>query len=67
MTSIERTAYPQFKRLTSARMLHVSFTPNADEIGWARERTSAPEALFAVVLALKCYQKMARFPRSGCR
>jgi len=27
MTSIERTAYPQFKRLTSARVLHVSFTP----------------------------------------
>lgn len=64
MTSIERTAYPQFKRLTSARMLHVSFTPNADEISWARERISTPEALFAVVLALKCYQKMARFPRA---
>nr|WP_061081902.1 DUF4158 domain-containing protein [Nocardiopsis alborubida] len=65
MTSIERTAYPQFKKLTSARMLHVSFTPNADEIGWATERTNTPEALFAVVLALKCYQKMTRFPSAG--
>ncbi|WP_157982471.1 hypothetical protein [Nocardiopsis sp. FIRDI 009] len=57
MTSIERTAYPQFKKLTSARMLHLSFTPNADETKWATKLTSTPETLFAVVLALKCYQK----------
>jgi len=27
VTSIERTAYPEFKRLTTARVLHVFFTP----------------------------------------
>ncbi|MET9066899.1 hypothetical protein ABZW82_17725 [Streptosporangium sandarakinum] len=41
MTSIARTAYPQFKRLTSARVLHVFFTPTADEIDWAQERPLA--------------------------
>ena len=56
MTSIERTAYPQFRRLTSARVLHVFFTPTAEEIGWAQERTVAQESLFALVLALKCFQ-----------
>jgi TnpA family transposase len=61
VTSIERTAYPQFRRLTSARVLHVFFTPMAEEIAWARERTASPESLFALVLALKCFQKMARF------
>ncbi|HLN67654.1 MAG TPA: DUF4158 domain-containing protein, partial [Streptosporangiaceae bacterium] len=61
MTSIERTAYPQFRRLTSARVLHVFFTPTAEEIGWAKERTAGQESLFALVLALKCFQKMARF------
>ena len=61
MTSIERTAYPQFSRLTSARVLHVFFTPAAEEIAWAQERTASPESLFALVLALKCFQKMARF------
>ena len=61
MTSIERTAYPQFRRLTSARVLHLFFTPTAEEIAWARERTAGPESLFALVLALKCFQKMARF------
>ena len=42
VTSIERTAYPQFKRLTSARVLHVFFTPSEDEAAWARERTETP-------------------------
>ena len=42
-------------------MLHVFFTPMAEEIAWARERTAGPESLFALVLALKCFQKMARF------
>ncbi len=61
MTSIERTAYPQFNRLTSARVLHVFFTPAADEVAWARERTASPAALLALVVDLKCFQKMARF------
>ncbi|WP_230881849.1 DUF4158 domain-containing protein [Planomonospora sp. ID91781] len=61
LTSIEWTAYPQFKRLTSARALHVFFTPTADEVDWAQERVTEPQALPAVVVALKCFQKMARF------
>ena len=51
----------QFKRLTSARVLHVFFAPTTEEIAWARERTKEPAALFALVLDLKCFQKMARF------
>jgi hypothetical protein len=31
LTSIERTAYPQFRWLTTARVLHVFFTPTEDE------------------------------------
>ncbi|MEV5322724.1 Tn3 family transposase [Nonomuraea sp. NPDC052634] len=62
MTWIERTAYPQFKRLTSARVLHVFFTPSSEEVAWAEQRTGSLESRFALVLALKCFQKMARFP-----
>jgi hypothetical protein len=65
VTSIERTAYPQFKKLTSARVLHVFFTPTAEEIAWSRERTKTPEAWFVQVLDLKCFQKMARFCSLG--
>jgi hypothetical protein len=61
LTSIERTAYPQFRRLTTARVLHVFFTPTEDEAAWARERTESPEALLVLVADLKCFQKMARF------
>jgi Domain of unknown function (DUF4158) len=61
VTSIERTAYPRFRRLISARALHVSVTPAAEEIAWARDRTAGPESLLALVLMLKCFQKMARF------
>ena len=50
MTSIERTAYPQFRRLTSARVLHVFFTPSEDEAAWARERTETPESLVALLV-----------------
>jgi hypothetical protein len=58
VTSIERTAYPQFRRLTSARVLHVFFTPSDDEVEWARDRSESAESL---LVALKCFQKMARF------
>jgi Domain of unknown function (DUF4158) len=65
VTSIERTAYPQFRRLTSARVLHVFFTPSDDEVGWARERSETTESLLALLVALKCFQKMARVLPAG--
>jgi hypothetical protein len=42
VTSIERTAYPQFKRLTSARTLHVFFTPTAEEKAWPPSAPTPP-------------------------
>jgi hypothetical protein len=65
LTSIERTAYPQFRRLTTARVLHVFFTPTEDEVAWARERTLNPEVMLTLVVDLKCFQKMARFCSRG--
>ena len=41
MASVERTAYPRFRRFMSARELHVFCTPAAEEIAWARENASA--------------------------
>ncbi|MFF5213531.1 hypothetical protein [Streptosporangium sp. NPDC000396] len=48
MAWIGRTAYPQFKRLTSARVLHVFFTPTIEEMAWAQERTGSPGSYFGV-------------------
>lgn len=63
MASIERTAYPQFPRLMSARELHVFYTPSDEEIEWAGTATDSNGSLLGMVLALKCFQRMGRFPK----
>ncbi|MFF6851766.1 DUF4158 domain-containing protein [Streptomyces antimycoticus] len=65
MTSIERTAYPRFKRLMSAREMHVFFTSKREEIEWVQEWTRSGEHLLALALALKCYQKLGYFPKAA--
>jgi len=45
VTSIERTAYPRFKRLPSARELHVFYTPQPGEVAWARGVAGSDENL----------------------
>jgi TnpA family transposase len=65
VTSVERTAYPIFPKMVLARDLHVFFTPSPDEVVWAREKTDTDEHLLALTLALKCFQKMGRFPRAS--
>ncbi len=62
MASIERTAYPRFKRTVTARELHESFTPSLGEIDWARELTRSPEHLLALVVLLKAFQRLGYFP-----
>lgn len=63
MASIERTAYPQFPRLMSARELHVFYTPSDEEIEWVGTATDSDGSLLGMVLALKCFQRMGRFPK----
>jgi len=36
MASVERIAYPRFKRTISSRELHEAFTPGTVEVTWAR-------------------------------
>jgi len=65
VASIERTAYPRFKRAVPVRGLHEAFTPAAGEIAWAREQTRTPEHLLALVVLLKSCHRLGVFPRSG--
>ncbi|WP_327064369.1 DUF4158 domain-containing protein [Kitasatospora sp. NBC_01302] len=62
MTSIERTAYPRFKRLITARELHLFFSPSREEVLWSRERADSEDRQLSLLL-LKSYQRMARFPK----
>jgi hypothetical protein len=49
VTSVDRTAYPAFARVVSARELAESFTPTEAEIEWARGRTQDERHLLALV------------------
>ena len=52
MASIERTAYPRFRRVVSAREL-ADLTPTADDVAWARQLSRTDEHLLALVLSLR--------------
>ena len=63
LTSIDRTAYPRFARMVSARELADVFTPSEDEVVWAREKTTSGQHLLALVVWLKCHQRLRYFPQ----
>ncbi|MGG7569023.1 DUF4158 domain-containing protein [Streptomyces sirii] len=65
MTSIERTAYPRFKRLITARELHLFFAQTREGAAWAAERMDSDGHQLALLLALKFYERMGRFPKPG--
>lgn len=67
MASIDRTAYPRFKRVVSARELAEAFTPTADEVEWARSKTATEQHFLALVVLLKCYQRLGYFFEAGRR
>jgi Domain of unknown function (DUF4158) len=64
MASIERTAYPRFGRLVTAREL-ASLCPSEDEVLWARAHARSDRHLLALVLSLTCFQRLGYFPRAG--
>jgi hypothetical protein len=58
VASIERTAYPRFRRMISGRELDEVFTPTQDEVSWARARTTTEQHRLALLVWLKCYQRL---------
>ena len=50
MPAIEDVTVSRFKRFMSARELHVFYTPQPDEIAWAREAAGSDEHLLALVV-----------------
>src|ERR1019366_8593213 len=62
LTSIDRTAYPRFRRTMSAREIADVFTPSAEEVEWARDKTTAPPNMLALVACLKSFQYLGYIP-----
>ena len=65
MTWIERTAYPRLPRAVAPKELRESFTPSGDEVVWARAHTQSDRHLLALLVALKCYQRLGYFPSAA--
>src|SRR5260370_12339709 len=63
VTSIDRTAYPRFKRMITTREVAGSFTPSNEEIEWARDMTLSDPRLLALTVWLKSYQRLGYFPK----
>ncbi|MBL8470801.1 MAG: Tn3 family transposase [Rhodocyclaceae bacterium] len=62
MASIERTAYPRFKRSPSQRELETLYTPTEDEVSFARLIARKAQPRFGLLLLLKAFQRLGYFP-----
>jgi hypothetical protein len=62
MASIERTAYPRFKRSPTGQEVEALYTPTDDEIQFARIIARKPQPRFGLLLLLKAFQRLGYFP-----
>jgi TnpA family transposase len=62
LTSIERTAYPRFESEFSEKILVELYTPSEDEIEFAKGLARQPDQQLALLIALKCVQRLGYFP-----
>lgn len=62
MASIERTAYPRFKRTPTAEELNQLYTPTAEEIALAQKHAQAVGHQFTLLILLKAFQRLGYFP-----
>jgi len=63
MASIERTAYPRFKRRPSAQELGEVYTPTAEELVFIRESARGPSPTLTVAVLLKSMQRLGYLAR----
>lgn len=55
MASIERTAYPRFKRNPIAKELETLYTPTEDELHFANAVSRKESSRFSILLLLKAF------------
>ena len=63
MTSIERTAYPRFKRYYTPHELKTIYTPTTEEKLFASEHTNNQSNYLNLLLLLKTFQRLGYFPK----
>jgi Domain of unknown function (DUF4158) len=63
VASIERTAYPRFKRYYTPNELDKIYTPTRIEIAFALKVTAGEENYFNLLVLLKVFQRLGYFPK----
>ena len=58
MTSIERTAYPRFKRQFTTKELTEIYTPTSSEIAFAYSTTKGENNVLNLLVILKSFQRL---------
>ncbi len=54
--SIQRTAYPRFKRMFGTRDLQEHYTPTQQEWNFVQQATRLPQLRFNMIVLLKVFQ-----------
>lgn len=62
MASIERTAYPQFKRNPVVRELVAAYTPTEADIAFVSSNARQLAHRLTLAVFLKCFQRLGYFP-----
>src|SRR5699024_5426821 len=62
LASIERTAYPRFKRMVTQKELNKVYTPQPEEVNFIFSMTRGSHNRFNAMLLLKSFQKLGYFP-----
>ena len=62
MASIERTAYPRFKRSPLAKELDALYTPTVEDLSFALKFARKPQLRFGLLVLLKSFQRLGYFP-----
>lgn len=62
MASIERTAYPRFKKVLTGRELNEFYTPSEEEAMFSRATVRGDVSLLCFVILLKAFQRFSYFP-----
>ncbi len=63
MASIERTAYPRFKRYFTPDELREIYTPTTTEIAFSLANTTGQKNFFNLIVLLKSFQRLGYFPQ----
>jgi TnpA family transposase len=63
MTSIERTAYPRFRRTPSIKELRDLYTPTLADKDFVNKTARGPAQKFGLMILLKVYQRLGYFPK----